>query len=178
MKKRILLTMMFALCAILGRAQSVDVFIYDSDGPFSNVRNKPNGKIVDKIPVNASASLLVEKVSNGWWRIVGDTYNRLRDEIDEDGEEWEDVMLKGSTTGYWIHYSVIGTGTRNYGNEKLPLRSQPSKRASISYTLTGDQVVRPIDVQGDWVKVKTLDGKGVGWVEDEWLCSNPVTTCP
>ncbi|MCR4604148.1 MAG: SH3 domain-containing protein [Prevotella sp.] len=172
MKRSFFLITIFMFCALIGQAQNVSVYIYDTDGPFTNVRSSPKGKVVDKIPVDRSATLLLTKATNGWWRIVDNCYGAF----DEDGD-FVEVKLKGSTTGYWIHYSTIAVGTRNYGGEDLPLRSQPSKRASVSFTLKGEQLVRPIDVKGDWVKVKTLDGRGTGWIEVEWLCDNPLTNC-
>ena len=82
--------LLLLFCALMCLAQVVDVYIFDSDGPFSNVRNSANkGKVVDKIPVDVSASLTVEKPTNGWWRIVGDCYERLADEIQEDGSEFQ-----------------------------------------------------------------------------------------
>ena len=173
--KRTLFFIIFTFCALFGKAQSVDVYIYDTDGPFSNVRNSPRGKVVDRIPVDASAMFSVEKPQNGWWRIVGDSYTCLG-QGNEDSD-FLDVELKGSTTGYWIHYSVIAVGTRNYGGQHLPLRREPSKRAAVTYTLKEEQLVRPTEVKGRWVKVKTLDGKGEGWIEDEWLCGNALTNC-
>jgi hypothetical protein len=34
-----------------------------------------------------------------------------------------------------------------------------------------------MDIKGDWVKVKTIDGKYTGWIEEEWLCGNSLTNC-
>ena len=171
MKKRILSLFTMLLFAVLVNAQALGVFINDNDGPYSNVRNSPAGQIVDRIPVNASAMLGVETPKNGWWRIVGDCYEAIG-EVD-----FEEFKLKGSTTGYWIHYSVIGVGTRNYGGQHLYLRSEPKARGSVVYTIKEETIVRPVEIKGDWVKVKTLDGKGFGWIEAEWLCGNSVTNC-
>ena len=172
MKKRLfsLLTMTFLV--VLANAQSLGVFIFDENGPYSNVRNSPNnGKVVDRIPVNVSAMLGVEKPVNGWWRIVDDCYDAIG-EVD-----FEEFELKGSTTGYWIHYSVIAVGTRNYGREQLFLRSEPKASSRIVYTIKEETLVRPVEIKGDWVKVKTIDGKGFGWIEADWLCGNSVTNC-
>ncbi len=171
--KRTLLSAMTVALSVVAQAQ-VDVYIYDNDGPFTNVRNSPgNGKVVAKIPVDASAMFTVTTPTNGWWRIEDDSYERLFEDSD-----WKEVKLTGSTTGYWVHNSVIAVETRNYGNQKLPLLKEPKKNSKVNCTLTGEQLVRPIDVRGDWVKVKTLDGKCSGWVDGVWLCGNPVTTCP
>ena len=109
----------------------------------------------------------VEKPTNGWWKIVGDDY----DTGDEQG------TLKGSSTGYWIHYSVLGVGTRNYGKQKLTLRQSPNAKSAAVYSFTKEIVLRPMDIKGDWVKVKTTDGKYTGWIEMDWLCGNSLTNC-
>jgi len=174
---RILATAFFLLLTLIGQAQTIDVYIVDDDGPFTNVRNSPNGgKVVDKIRVDISAMLTLEKPTNGWWRIVGDSYEGFTDEENTDSD-FKKYSLKGSTTGYWIHHSVVGIGTRNYGGEHLPLRAEPKKASAVTYILKEEQIVRPIDVKDGWVKVKTNDGKGQGWIEEEWLCSNPLTNC-
>lgn len=168
MKKNliILFVLLTALSATVS-AQSIGVFTWDSKGKFTNVRNAPNGKVVDRIPTSDAAMIEVEKPTNGWWKIVGDDY----DTGDEQG------TLKGSSTGYWIHYSVLGVGTRNYGKQKLTLRQSPNAKSAAVYSFTKEIVLRPMDIKGDWVKVKTTDGKYTGWIEMDWLCGNSLTNC-
>lgn len=162
----VLLTMMIWL-SVVASAQSLGVFTYDNNGKFTNVRIAPKGKVVDKIPTDVSAMIGVEKPTNGWWKIVGDTYATG----DFEGK------LKGSTTGYWIHYSVLGMGTRNYGGQTLYIRKDPSASAPVVHKFKKEIVLRPIDIKGDWVKVQTSDGKYTGWIEEEWLCGNALTNC-
>ena len=167
MKKVFLLFIM--LTAVMAvRAQVLTVFISDDDGPYTNVRDGVNGKIVGKIPVNEDIMLDVMSPKNGWWRIFeGEYWN-------PDGDTTE---LKGSRTGYWIHSSVIAVSTRNYGGEKLCLMERPSAKSKVVYTFTEEILLNPVDIMGDWVKVKTTDGKHVGWILAEWLCGNSVTNC-
>ena len=54
-------------------AQSLGVFTADNSGKFTNVRNAPKGKVVDKIPTSECAMMGVEKPTNGWWKIIGNT---------------------------------------------------------------------------------------------------------
>jgi len=172
MKKKLFSLSVMLFFALLCNAQALGVFIFDKDGPYSNVRNSPNnGKVVDRIPVDASAMLGVENPVNGWWRIVGDCYDAIGE------EDFEEFKLKGSTTGYWIHYSVIAVGTRNYGGQHLSLRAEPKANSRVVYTIKEETTVRPVEIKGDWVKVKTIDGKGFGWIEADWLCGNSVTNC-
>ena len=171
---RYLSTTALLLVAIVCQAQSLGVFIHDNDGPFTNVRNNyKRGAVVDRIPTNCAAMLGIEHPVNGWWRIEGGSYTGLVDEYND----FADVDLHGSTTGYWIHWSVIAVSTRNYGGEKLFLRKEPSEHAAVTYTFSEETLLRPIDIRGDWVKVKTVDGRGTGWIESDWLCGNSVTNC-
>lgn len=171
MKRTLLCIIVLVATAVAVRAQSVSVYIHDNDGPYSNVRNKPGGAIVDRIPVDASAMFEVDEPTNGWWHIMDGCYYALGK------EDFEEFTLKGSESGYWIHYSVIAVGTRNYDGSNLYLRAKPEADAPVSYTLKGEQMVRPIDVKGEWVKVKTLNGKGTGWIDANMLCGNSVTNC-
>lgn len=168
MKKKLFVLLMMMTCLSVGvSAQSLGVFTYDNSGKFTNVRNAPKGKVVDKIPTEVCAMIGVEKPTNGWWKIIGDTY----DTGDDEG------TLKGSTTGYWIHYSVLAMGTRNYGGQTLYIRQSPSASASVVYKFKKEIQLRPMDIKGEWVKVQTTDGKYTGWIEEEWLCGNSLTNC-
>ena len=69
--------------------------------------------------------------------------------------------LKGSATGYWIHYSVLGMGTRNYGGQTLYIRQSPSANAPVVFKFKEEEILRPMDIKGDWVKVQTYDD----WVD-------------
>jgi hypothetical protein len=174
--KHLFSAVVLLLAVITGQAQTVDVFIFDNDGQFTNVRNSPSGRIVDRIPVDASATLAIERPTNGWWRVVGNRYTAMTNDPDSESD-FKVYRLRGSSNGYWIHNSVIAVGTRNYGGQHLKLRAEPNTSSRVTYTIKEEQVVRPIDIRGRWVKVKTLDGRGIGWIDAEWLCGNPLTNC-
>lgn len=166
--KRFTFFSLFSLMVIAVYAQaSISVFVSD-EGP-TNVRNKPKGDIAMQLPNEGSMCFLLEKPTNGWWKVV-----ELWDAEDEDNPT---ATLHGSTTGeYWVHYSVVGIGTRNYGGERLTLREKPSAKAKAVYSFTDEILLRPIDIKGSWVKVKAPNGK-IGWIHEDWLCSNPLTNC-
>jgi len=168
MKRTFLVLMLLAGLVYSAFAQSLSVYISDQDGQFTNVRNAPRGKVTDKIPASVDAILTVESPQNGWWKVSGGTYETVDGDV---------IRLKGSSKGCWVHSSVLCLGTRNYGGERLTLRQSPSAKSAVAYSFKEEILVRPVDIKGDWVKVKTSDGKHVGWIEAEWLCSNPVTNC-
>ena len=172
MKRSLLLILALMVCSCAIYAQDiVGAYIVDSNGEYTNIRNAPNGRIVHKIPTSATVDMGLMTPKKGWWRIAGDEYSNYDTETD--------VTLTGSTTGYWIHYSCVGFVSRNYGREKIYLRATPSEKGKPVYSFSEpEQLLRPVAVKGDWVKVKTKDGRHEGWIHNAWICSNPVTTCP
>lgn len=168
MKRVFLMFFMLTCMGFAAMAQSLIVFIDDSDGPYTNIRNAPKGKVVGKISTTSDAMLNVVKCVNGWWQVYKGEY------WDPDGVT---KKLKGSTSGYWVHQSVIAVSSRNYGGQKLSLRKTPSYNSAVTYSFTKELLFRPIGIQGDWIKVQTYDGKRSGWIESEWLCGNSVTNC-
>lgn len=168
MKKFLLLTLVLLGAAMTGKSQVLNVSIDDPDGP-TNVRDGVKGRIVATIPENSLPMFDVVSPRDGWWQIWEDEYWLP----DEDQAR----QLSGSRTGYWIHHSVLIVSTRNYGGETLTLREGPSEDSRVVYTFNEELSLRPIDILGEWVQVKTYDGKHVGWIEIEWLCGNPLTNC-
>lgn len=153
-------------------ADCVSVFLTDDDGDYTNIRNRPGGKTVVKLPHNTSYGMTILNPTNGWWQIDPD----LIYEADDDMME---VVLSGSTTGYWLHHSVVGVTTRNYDPAwRVGLRSEADESAPVTHWLAPETLVHPVDVDGDWVKMVTADGKHTGWITTYWLCDNPLTTCP
>lgn len=166
--KKFFLVLSLAVLSMAGtKAQSLTVFIHDSDGPFSNVRNAPNGKIVDRIPTDKNAMLDVYAPVNGWWQIADQSY------FVPDGG----MPHLAAAKNHYIHNSCIAVSTRNYGGQRLYLRKTPSAKGKAVYSFSQETLLRPIDITNGWVKVKTLDGKHTGWIQDEWICGNSVTNC-
>lgn len=168
MKKLFFLVAMLACTMLAGNAQSLEVYLSDTDGPYTNVRKAPKGTVVARLSTSDPVMFAVESPKDGWWKISGGTYWIPDEDV---------VTLKGSTTGYWVHSSVLALGTRNYGGQRLTLRQSPADGSKAVYSFSKEIEVRPLDLKGDWVKVKTMDGKHVGWIEAEWLCGNALTNC-
>lgn len=170
--KRIALILLGALCSLGLAAQTEEtpsavLGCFIADGSATNVRNAPNGQVVRQLPVAGIYTLAVCNPKDGWWQIL----NGVVEEIDG-----ETIEIPGEA---WIHSSVIGASLRNYGGEPMQLRSEPRRNASVTGRITvQEDLVRPLDItdDGDWVKVRW--SKYTGWIEAEWLCGNPVSTCP
>ena len=165
MKKRLFAILTLTLMVLTVSAQRVVAFVTDSD-PFTNLRDAPKGKVIGKIDNKLTAMVVLENCTKGWWKLA---------EEPSYAEEDVDIPLQPSATGYWIHYSCIGFFTRNYGGQRITLRSAPSSKAKAVYSLTTEETPLLMDKKGSWLKVKI--GTHIGWMEDEWWCDNPLTNC-
>lgn len=153
---------------------AIDVWVDDPDpSGKTNIRATPGGKVIGRLgdwkpgpgdeecPDEGPGSIIVFGPRNGWWQILG-------------------YVIEGIdiSQGGWIHWSVLATGTRNYSGEPIPLHKEPSADSPVVGTIKkADVTVRPMDItpDGSWVKVKSA--YGTGWLEVDWLCGNPFTTC-
>ena len=147
--------------AILQQCKSSDlrVFISDKKGGGTNIREKAKGKVILKLKGEVDYYMLnVTKAENGWFKV-----SRIW------GVEWEAIEL--SDTVGWIHYSVIGASIR----KEVNVLSVP-ENGKIVGKIEGETSVRIKDMCGNWVKIQHKEIEG--WISSEWLCGNPVTTCP
>ncbi len=168
MKKRVfLLISMLAWLSVCVSAQQLGAFIADNDGSYTNLRDAPKGKIIDRIPNEEYPMIGIEKPTNGWWKLIEHYY------YTGDGG----TALRDSTASHWIHYSVLAVNTRNYGGQMLYLRKSPKTSARIVFKFKDERTLRPMDYKDGWVKVQTEDKKYVGWIEEDWLCGNSLTNC-
>lgn len=173
MKKIFLSTLMMVIALSVNAQTIASAYICDNSGTPTNVRNAPNGKVVQKLSdVNGGYVVTLLEVKNKWWKVdpIIDIYG------DEDDES---LQLKGSKTGYWIHYSVLGFGIA--GDQENVLRATPSpkgKPIKVTPSYLFDVVLRPLEIRGKWIKIITSDNRYTGWMPIDRICDNPLTTCP
>lgn len=131
-----------------------------------NIRTAPNGKIVYTTPNTGSYGVDILKIENGWCLIDGSCIYEY--------EEATVVELNGSNAGYWVHSSCIGATGAGAG---APLRSMPDEKGSAQLLVDEDTLVEPVEMRGEWIKVRERKSKKEGWLKVSELCSNPLTTC-
>ena len=173
MKKIFLTTLMMVIAFSVNAQTSASAYICDNSGTPTNVRNAPNGKVVQKLPdIDGGYVVTLLEVRNKWWKVdpIVDIYG---------DEEDETVQLKGSKTGYWIHYSVLGFSIA--GEQENVLRETPSakgKPLKVKPSYLFEVTLRPLEIRGKWIKVITSDNRFTGWMPIDKICDNPLTTCP
>ena len=174
MKKIILTTLIMVMTLSVNAQTGAGAYICDNSGTPTNVRNAPNGKVVQKLPdVDGGYVVSLLEARNKWWQIdpVIEIYG------DDDDNT---VRLKGSKTGYWVHYSVlqfnIAGDPENVLRETPSPKGKPLKFAEPSYLF--EVGLRPLEIRGKWIKVITSDNRYTGWMPIDKICDNPLTTCP
>jgi len=150
---------------------TVSVYIADTTGSPTNIRNAPKGAVVASLGDTCVYMLDVENPQNGWWAVSGNSIFGMCDYGDID------IDFSDKCKTAYIHYSVLGFSTRNYGGERYVLYSKPSEKSAEIYAFTEELGLRPLDRKGDWVYVETYDKKYRGWIQLENICSNPLTNC-
>ena len=168
--KRIIFLAVVLFTMLTAAAQTTMVAYLSYDELTTNILNKPSGATAMTLSSEECYIFSLTSPTDGWWKI-----EEIWNAVDDEDPATE---MTGSDTGeYWIHYSALGLGTRNYGGETLSLRAYPDEEADVIFTFDDELVVMPLDVQDDWVQVM-VDGYGIiGWIEAEWLCNNPLTNC-
>lgn len=168
MKKYVLLLFAAVLLPFTISAQGfVNAFIVDNDGPVTNIRKAPSGKVVATLPTNEALVVTLLSVKGEWWKID--------DVVMQYGDEEKEIVLTGSKTGYWIHRSLLWFGIA--GDPDGALHVAPSAK-SKTVKVTGEGYFHPVAIRGNWVKVISVDGKCSGWLHCDRICDNPLTTCP
>lgn len=130
-----------------------------------NIRTAPKGKIVYTTPNTGSYGVEIIKIENGWCLIDGNYLYEY--------EESSAVELNGSDSGYWVHNSCIGAT----GIGKAPLRATPEENGKVLQTIDEDTIIEPVEMRGEWIKVRARESKKEGWMKANEICSNPLTTC-
>ena len=155
--KHIALFLLGILCSLGLSAQtsssSAALACFVSDFTATNVRNAPAGEVVRQLPAGGTYTLAVCHPRNGWWQIV----NGVVEAMEED-----DIEIPGEA---WIHSSVLGLSTRNYGRQVLSLRAEPRANAAVTGRITvAEDLVHPQDVTEDLKWVKVSWGRYSGWI--------------
>lgn len=149
------------------------VEINDASGSDTNIRQSPGGKLACKLPADNTYHFVLKdgiKSENGWVRIAdGEVFRYAEDAADDYTLADARIKLTGSTTGYWIHSSLLEIRTLAGADRPTLLRSEPSKNAPVAYGRTKADWYRPLQRQGNWVLMKTWDGKYQGWEEMDQL---------
>lgn len=176
--KKTLTTLLAAFCALGAMAQEDNitnkcvVSIYDFDGDFTNIRSAAGGAVVDKLPTGTEYRFcLVDGKNdvNGYLQIPdGKVYKYSDYEIDNPVSFYQ-KNLKGSSTGYWVHNSVLRIQSSKEG---VVLYKEPSTSSMVNYEVSYSIKLRPLRQKGDFVYVKTVDGKYEGWAQKSKVCYN------
>lgn len=138
----------------------------DSEGA-TNIRDTPGGKVITSLEQVDEYMVKIVAQSGEWFKI-----NKVTPFATDSFE------IPGGFG--WIHCSVLAFSTRNYGNQKANLYESPNVSSKIVATFTDEKFLRFTSLHTEFVYVSYEENGKVkeGWLEHQWVCGNPVTTCP
>ena len=144
---------------------SFTAYLADPDMSGTNVRKEPKGTVVYKIvrgDEEDEVTISFSESKNGWFKVTSIEEMEGKAEMDY--------------SAAWIHGSVLGLNTSNYGGQTIKVNQEANATSATVKELTEETYnLSLVDFCGEWVKVK---GKGFsGWINQEWLCSSTMTTC-
>lgn len=149
----------------LESCEPVQFYVRDKSGTKTNVRNEPSGKV--KAQLEQETMMAIDYCDDGWCHIAnGLVWSAV---------EENDNAPKLPQGEYWIHHSVIGA--TGLGDGRVKLLAEPKEGAAVAYENQQEEIVRPIAIEGQWVKVRVDGKKAEGWIKCYELCSNPLTNC-
>jgi len=139
----------------------------DTKSP-TNIREKPGGTVL--VPLEQGQDYMVDIIGqrDGWFKI------NMVHCIDPNNA----VDIPGQIG--WIHHSVLAVSTANYGRQKINAYEYPDKSTAVVGVIQEETEVRFTKIYKNFVFIQFTNSKGTkvsGWVEDKWLCGNPVTNC-
>ncbi len=146
------------------RCSKSDLNVYLGDSA-TDICDTPGVNVVlslCKNSVDIEYFLVITEAQDGWFKLKGPI-----------GGMENDIHLPNNEG--WIHSSAVSVGTRNYGGQELELLDTPENGKSAGIIKGLYDGVQILDVCGEWVKVEVR--RIIGWIEDIWLCGNPLTTC-
>ncbi len=142
----------------------IDAYFIDSDRNGSNIRNAPSAQsqIINQVD-NMTTVLHITGVQNGWFQV---------DHIYDAASEGGDVdVFKGLG---WVHAAIVGGDGMGGGT---PLLQAPHKKAKWLTNIGVEKGIGLISCKGTWAYVQSGRGKLKGWVENQTMCSNPLSNC-
>ena len=143
-------------------------YVSDPDTEPTNVRAKPNGEIVAKLPQEYGYEVGLVGATGGWF-LVSEIWSP-----DKDDGSYDEIR------GF-IHGSVLGVDTRNYGEEEIYLYEDPDDSSNTVATINSqvELTLKNTNSDGSWVNVRWSNAGSTkeGWIQRDWLCGSLVTNC-
>ncbi len=141
-----------------GEFSLLEVYLFNADENDTKIRNAPDGDAIFHFNGESDYQLVITEMKDGWSKVVEVI------EVDADpvsipgGEGW--IKNKYFTAGVRKTIELIDAPEHGIGVGEIELETK----------------VQIVDKYRDWVLVES---EGIsGWIEIEWLCGNPYTTCP
>ena len=140
---------------------SINTYFNGPDSSGLYIYDSPNGSIIKKLFKNEmdfEYSLNVTEAKDGWFKIEKTIYGMEND-------------FKITNNQAWVHGAVLSKDNPS----PIDVLDNPENGKIIGTLPECYREIKLLGMCGTWVKVEC---NGIrGWVKDEFLCGNPLTSC-
>lgn len=146
-----------------------EAYVSDGTGSNTNIRNAPSGEVVLELLNGEDEYFLSIIGCKGKWFKIKSPVGGIDVDYEIPGGEG------------WIHSSVMGMDTRNYGNQPIEIQIDATPRSEVVGIIEMEAHIKPVSACDDRVQILYEKENGeqiTGWIFSDWICGNPLTTCP
>ena len=140
---------------------SVNTYFNGPDSSGLNIYDSPNGSIIKTLYKNQmdfEYFLTVTESKEGWFKIERTIYGMENDFTIQNNQAW-------------VHGAVLSKDNPS----AIDVLDNPENGKIIGTLPESYRKIKLLDMCGTWVKVEY---KGIkGWVNNKFLCGNPLTSC-
>lgn len=142
----------------------IEAYIVDSDET-TNIREKPSGNVLMALSTQKKYILPLCEVQHKWWFIC-----RPIQVIDS--QRATNTITLGEN-GAWIHANVLAVDVKVRNRENGQLYESYDEKAKIAFSFNESTTFHPIDRQGEWIRLQTMDKQHAGWISIDHISANP-----
>lgn len=174
----VLLPILFVVSSIAHAEEikcSTGAYVIDPDPNGLNVRDKPNGKVITRLPLDAMVTITAFK--DGWIKISEADYPDNEGFAKKNHHPCKDGWTKLTGINGWVFAKHLGTSVRNYNPDKeewLLSENLPTGQKTVKLEDTNAGVI-VLECSGNWLKV--IYRSNTGWLHPDLNCPNSLTTC-
>lgn len=85
----------------------------------------------------------------------------------------------GENEQAWVKIGDVGVVIQNYSNYSIPIYTQPDSSSTVQTNLLTGYIAILYDWTEDFVRVcvKDEESECIGWIDRQYICGSPYTTC-
>lgn len=171
MRKLLLLALCIVACTP-NTDQFFTAYTLAPDEPVGIFSDKNLKNLSVTLPVKYDFELHLTSPSNGSWKVLGPAY--LLGIPDEGDEALDDFPCEG-----WVSAEDVYVSTTILHSDAMRIYKSPKETSPVVMSIPPGEceLLHPLDIKGDWVKVEVDSNGTVGWIPEKYACASYFAVC-